>query len=175
MRITENGDLSDAFWNVTLLQKLDTSVASSPYFNIFLAAQVKDHDKGFLSEHIEVESMLENRGDIHHLFPKKYLIKNGLSKSMYNQIANYVFLQQEINIKISDNAPCIYMKEVLNQCETKEPIYGGILDKKILIHNLHQNCIPEGFENMNIENYSEFLLKRRELMAQKIRKYYEKL
>lgn len=175
LRITENGDLSDAFWNVTLLQKLDTSVASSPYFNIFLAAQVKDHDKGFLSEHIEVESMLENRGDIHHLFPKKYLIKNGLSKSMYNQIANYVFLQQEINIKISDNAPCIYMKEVLNQCETKEPIYGGILDKKILIHNLHQNCIPEGFENMNIENYSEFLLKRRELMAQKIRKYYEKL
>ncbi len=67
------------------------------------------------------------------------------------------------------------MKEVLNQCETKEAVYGGILDKDILIHNLHQNCIPEGFENMDIENYQEFLLKRRKLMAQKIRKYYEKL
>ena len=70
-----------------LLQKLDTSVASSPYFKIFLAAQAKVHDKGFLSEHVEVESMLENRGDIHHLFPKKYLTKHKLERGMYNQIA----------------------------------------------------------------------------------------
>jgi hypothetical protein len=72
LRVTEAGDLSDAFWEVTLPQRFDTSVASSPYFNVFLAAQAKEHDKGFLSDHIEVESMLENRGDIHHLFPKKY-------------------------------------------------------------------------------------------------------
>lgn len=175
LKVTEAGDLSDAFWNVTLLQKLDTSVASSPYFNIFLAAQAKEHNKGFLSEHIEVESMLENRGDIHHLFPKKYLTNNGFTKGMYNQIANYVFLQQEINIKISDKAPKIYMKEVLNQCETKEPIYGGIIDKSTLLDNLQQNCIPDGFENMDINNYQEFLFKRRELMSKKIRDYYEAL
>lgn len=175
LKITEAGDLSDAFWNVTLLQKLDTSVASSPYFNIFLAAQVKAHDTGFLSEHIEVASMLENRGDIHHLFPKKYLTKNGLTKGMYNQIANYVFLQQEINIRIGDDAPCIYMKEVWNQCETKKPAYGRIIDKKVLLDNLQQNCIPEGFENMDIASYQDFLLQRRELMAKKIRKYYEAL
>lgn len=173
LKVTEDGELSEAFWNVTLLQKLDTSVASSPYFNIFLAAQVKEHNKGFLSEHIEVQSMLENRGDIHHLFPKKYLTNNGLSKALYNQIANYVFLQQEINIKISDDAPYLYMQEVYKQCESKKPVYGGIVDRDVLIDNLKQNCIPEGFEKMNINNYQEFLLKRRELMAKKIRKYYE--
>lgn len=173
LKVTEDGELSEAFWNVTLLQKLDTSVASSPYFNVFLAAQVKEHNKGFLSEHIEVQSMLENRGDIHHLFPKKYLTNNGLSKALYNQIANYVFLQQEINIKISDDAPYIYMQEVYKQCESKKPVYGGIVDRDVLIDNLKQNCIPEGFEKMNINNYQEFLLKRRELMAKKIRKYYE--
>lgn len=175
LNATEAGELSAAFWNVTLLQKLDTSVASSPYFNIFLAAQAKSHDKGFLSEHIEVESMLENRGDIHHLFPKKYLTDHGLLKSMYNQIANYVFLQQEINIRISDDAPCIYMKNILSQCESKIPQYGSIVDKEVLKDNLRQNCVPDGFENMDITDYSDFLVKRRKLMANKIREYYESL
>ena len=175
LKVTEAGELSDAFWNVMLLQKLDTSVASSPYFKIFLAAQAKVHDKGFLSEHVEVESMLENRGDIHHLFPKKYLTKHKLERGMYNQIANYVFLQQEINIKISDDAPYIYMQEVVNQCKTKKPVYGGIIDKAVLAENLRQNCIPDGFENMDINDYQEFLIRRRKLMAQKIREYYESL
>ena len=94
---------------------------------------------------------------------------------MYNQIANYVFLQQEINIKISDDAPCIYMQEVVNQCKTKKPVYGRIIDKTVLAENLRQNCIPDGFENMDINDYREFLIRRRKLMAQKIREYYEAL
>ena len=175
LSITEAGDLSDAFWKVNLVQRLNTSVASSPYFNMFLVAQVKDHDKGFLSTQIDVETMLENRGDIHHLFPKKYLTKHGVPQAQYNQIANYVFLQQEINIKISDDAPCIYMAEVRKQCATKQPIYGGIVDSIILDENLRQNCIPEGFENMDINNYSDFLAQRRELMAKKIHHYYNSL
>lgn len=175
LSITEAGELSDAFWTVNLVQRLNTSVASSPYFNMFLVAQVKEHDKGFLSTQIDVETMLENRGDIHHLFPKKYLTKHGIPQAQYNQIANYVFLQQEINIKISDDAPCIYMAEVRKQCTTKLPVYGGIIDTAILDENLRQNCIPDGFELMDINDYSEFLAKRRELMAEKIHRYYNSL
>lgn len=168
----EEGDLSDAFWKVNLIQHLNTSVASSPYFNMFLVAQVKAHDKGFLSSHIDVETMLENRGDIHHLFPKNYLTQNGIPQAMYNQIANYVFLQQEINIKISDDSPAEYMKEVFEQTETKVPVYGAITDIDELKHNLRQNCVPDGFEKMTISDYSSFLEKRRVLMAQKIKEYY---
>ena len=175
LSITEAGELSDAFWTVNLVQRLNTSVASSPYFNMFLVAQVKEHDKGFLSTQIDVETMLENRGDIHHLFPKKYLTKHGIPQAQYNQIANYVFLQQEINIKISDDAPCIYMAEVRKQCTTKQPVYGGIIDTTILDENLRQNCIPDGFELMDINDYSDFLAKRRELMAEKIHRYYNSL
>ena len=142
---------------------------------MFLVAQVKEHDKGFLSTQIDVETMLENRGDIHHLFPKKYLTKHGIPQAQYNQIANYVFLQQEINIKISDDAPCIYMAEVRKQCTTKQPVYGGIVDTAILNENLRQNCIPDGFELMDINDYSDFLAKRRELMAEKIHRYYNSL
>lgn len=91
---------------------------------------------------------------------------------MYNQIANYVFLQQEINIKISDDAPCTYMKKVFDQCQTKKPIYGGIIDEAELHRNLEQNCIPAGFEEMEISDYNNFLKMRRKLMAEKIRNYY---
>jgi hypothetical protein len=37
-----------AFWEVGLPQQMNTSVASSPSFNVYLAAQVKLKDKGFL-------------------------------------------------------------------------------------------------------------------------------
>lgn len=175
LRITEAGELSDAYWSVNLVQRLNTSVASSPYFNLFLIAQVKAHDKGFLSTQIDVETMLENRGDIHHLFPKKYLIQHGIPQAQYNQIANYAFIQQEINIKIRDNAPSVYMREVLHQCETKQPVYGGIVEASALRENLQQNCIPDGFEDLEIHDYQQFLAQRRVLMAEKIHQYYDAL
>lgn len=172
LSLVEAGELSDAFWNVNLIQHLNTSVASSPYFNMFLVAQVRSHDKGFLSKGIDIEAMLDNRGDIHHLFPKHYLTQHGIPQAQYNQIANYVFLQQEINIKIGDKAPCEYMFHVYKQCETMQPVYGGITDLEELKSNLKQNCIPEKFEQMDIGSYEQFLNQRRELMAEKIRDYY---
>jgi conserved hypothetical protein len=172
LKLTEAGELSDAFWDVNLVQRLNTSVASSPYFNMYLVAQVKAHDRGFLFAQVDVESMLENRGDIHHLFPKNYLTKHSIPQAQYNQIANYVFLQQEINIKIGDKAPDAYMKEVYEQCCTKQPVYGCITDEDELRRNLTQNCIPDGFESMSIGDYDRFLEERRKLMAQKIRNYY---
>ena len=89
----EEAELSEAFWNASLLQSLDTSVASSPFFHVFLASQVKANDKGFLSKDTSVMELISIRGDIHHLFPKDYLKKNGLTKNQYNQIANYVYMQ----------------------------------------------------------------------------------
>ena len=85
---TEAGELSEAFWNNILVSRLDTSVASSPYFLVFLMAQVKMGARGFLSKQISVQSLIEQRGDIHHIFPKKYLQKNGVdNRKDYNQIA----------------------------------------------------------------------------------------
>ena len=136
-------------------------------------SQVKSGDKGFLSKHITVQALIEDRGDIHHLFPKKYLQKNGLNiRGEYNQIANYVYTQSEINNKIKDEAPCDYMKKILKQIETKEPIIGGIVNMDELNETLKQNCIPKEFINYSIENYKLFLEKRRILMYKKIKEYY---
>lgn len=169
----EDGELSDAFWNNVLITRLNTSVASSPIFNIFLMAQIKANDRGFLSEQIDVKSLVEERGDIHHIFPKNYLKSNGVtSKGAYNQIANYVYTQSEINIKIKDTAPKTYMEHLKNQCETKQPVYGGIIEYDNLMKNLSENAIPEAIFEMDIANFNEFLEQRRILMAQKIKDFY---
>ena len=52
---------------------------------------------------------------------------------------------------------------------------GSILNEKDLRANLAINCIPEDIFEMDYTRYEEFLAKRRSLMAQKIRKYYENL
>jgi hypothetical protein len=168
----EKGELSEAFWNVALVQHLDSSVSSSPYFNVFLAAQVKDNDKGFLSTDITVRDLITHRGDIHHIFPKDYLKKNGLTKGRYNQIANYVYMQSEINVKIEDKAPCDYFDHIQKQCDGGKLKYGGISDVGSLRDNLEMHCIPEAISSMNINSFDGFLEQRRQLMATKIKNYY---
>ncbi|MEY8675718.1 GmrSD restriction endonuclease domain-containing protein [Thomasclavelia cocleata] len=172
----ELGELSDAYWEHILPSRLNTSVASSPYFKLYLMAQVKEGNHGFLSNHITVQALIENRGDIHHLFPKKYLQKNGLdARGEYNQIANYAYTQSEINIKIKDVAPRVYMKCILDQIKNKVPTIGGIVDMVNLKDNFKQNCIPDDFCNYSIENYRKFLEERRVLMARKIKDFYNGL
>ena len=172
----EDGELSDAFWNNILVTKLNTSVTSSPYFNVYLMAQIRNGDRGFLSSHIDVKTLIEGRGDVHHIFPKKYLQKNGLNnRGQYYLIANYVYLQSEINIKISDKSPDKYFNELIEQCNNGEIKYGGINNIDELNNNLNENCIPREVFNMNIDNYNEFLELRRRLMAEKIKEYYYKL
>lgn len=172
----EAGELSDAFWNNILVTKLNTSVTSSPYFNVYLMAQIRNGDRGFLSSHIDVKTLIEGRGDVHHIFPKKHLQKNGLNnRGQYNQIANYVYMQSEINIKISDKSPDQYFNELIAQCNKGEVKYGAIDNIEELNMNLGENCIPLEVFNMNINNYNEFLELRRRLMAEKIKEYYYKL
>lgn len=172
----ELGELSDAYWQHILPERLNTSVSSSPYFKVFLMAQVKMQDKGFLSKQITVRNLIEDRGDIHHLFPKNYLQKNGQNnKSLYNQIANYAMTQSEINIRIKDESPKMYMSKVLEQIDTKQPYIGGIITQKELEETFQQTCIPQEFINYDVSNYQEFLEKRRVLMSNKIKEYYQSL
>lgn len=171
----EEAQLSDAYWNMQLIQELDKASVNNPFLNLFLAAQIKANDKGFLSTDITVGNMVDHRGDIHHLFPREYLKASGMSRGEYNQIANFVYAQSEINIKVGKKAPKEYMSEVIKQTGGGSAKYGGIDTKEILADNLKQNCIPDGFETMEVGDYERFLKERRKLMAKKIRGYYKSL
>lgn len=168
----ERGELSDAYWEAALPQSLDTSVASSPYFHVFIASQIKNKDNGFLSRDITVENMIIGQGDVHHIFPRDYLKRNSLLRGKYNQIANYVYMQSEINIKVGNKAPFEYFKLITDQIESGNPLISGISNMVELKNNLKSHCIPESIIDSTIEHYDEFLVERRKLMALKMRDYY---
>jgi hypothetical protein len=168
----EEGELSNAFWNAALPQSMDTSVASSPYFHVYLAAQVRLNDKGFLSKDITVNDLITFKGDIHHLFPKDYLKKNGLAKGKYNQIANYVYMQSEINIKVGNKSPQEYFEIIRTKMENGDSALTGINSLDEIKENLRMNCIPENIGEMTVQDYNDFLLERRKLMALKMKEYY---
>lgn len=172
LQTIERAELSEAFWGVGLPQQMDTPVASSPYFNVFLASQVKGADKGFLSSELSIRDLVEGQSHIHHVFPSNYLKKHGFQRNRYNQIANYVVMQSEINIAIGDKPPSAYFSELKEQCDTGVTRYGGISDSNHLLDNLAAHCIPEGMDTISIDGYDSFLQERRNLMAAKIRDYY---
>ena len=154
----ESANLSDTFWNIALVQNLETSVINSPYFNLYLASQIHDGDDALFTSGSKISYLITIIGDVHHIFPKKYLIKNGIKeKSKYNQIANYTYLDTQVNKAIGEDSPYTYFSEVFNQCETGEAIYGNITNKDILLQNFQQNCIPETITQMAHENYEAFL------------------
>lgn len=169
-------EMSDNFFDNILPERFNTPVASSPFWKTFLIAQIKLNNRAFLSKDIDVRTLIEGRGDVHHIFPKDYLQKNGKdNRSIYNQIANFAMLQTEVNIQIGKKAPNEYMKSIIDQCNGKENKYGAINTIEDLHKNMEENCIPESFINMTIDDYEEFLKERRVLMAKKIKDYYNSL
>jgi hypothetical protein len=139
------------------------------------AAQVKLGDKGFLSRDITVLDLLLNRSDLHHVYPKKHLKSQGLSRGRYNQIANFVVAQSEINIAIGDKPPERYFGDLRDQCNGGKKKYGGITEISELRANLEMSCIPSSMMEAEIPAYDEFLEERRKLMALKIKRWFESL
>jgi len=172
----EASSLSDTFWTVTLPQNLETSSVNSPAFNTFIAAQINLNCNSLLMNGTKIADLVKISGDVHHIFPKAHLINNGITnKTKYNQVANYIYLDTQVNKAISDDAPTVYFTKAKQQCESKQIELGNISDSALLAENLAENCIPNNIYTMDISSYDEFLMERRKLMAALIEKYYKGL
>lgn len=173
---TEAAELSDAFWSTGLVQKLETSAANSPYLNVFLAAQICMGDVALFTNYYRIGELVKMQGEVHHIFPKEYLKQHGITeKSKYNQIANYTYLDSQVNKSISNDAPSVYFSAAFAAASQGKAAYGNISDSESLRKNLSLNCIPENITEMDYSHYDEFLVARRKLMAEKIRAYYYSL
>jgi hypothetical protein len=172
----EESELTDGFWNVALPAALETTSTSSPFFQTFLAAQVATGARGFLSKSITVATMHQQSGDIHHIVPKDYLQKNGFpDRADYNQVANFALTETSINISISNKPPMTYMAELLKQIETGQLSLGEIVESADLQRNLEENAVPDDLFTVTAGSYREFLDRRRRLMAEVIRRYFDQL
>ena len=110
--------------------------------------------------------------NIHHIFPRSYLIANKLDKDSYNRLANFVYLRDDVNKKLDDDAPKVYMEKVKK--------YDGVFNNEIsddnqLKQNLKENAIPESVVNYDVNDYEKFLSERRVEMAKMIKDYYYSL
>lgn len=160
--------LTNDFWSVSLPNDLATSSPQSPSLFAYQAAQVLLDAKALFSK-IRVSELLDpalhaNKSAVekHHLFPKGYLNtlgKTGVRET--NQIANYAFVEWGDNVQISDQSPAEYLPELMERFKADE-----------LTRMYHHHALPENWENME---YSEFLEKRRDLIAQVISEGYRTL
>lgn len=172
----EASSLSGSFWTVTLPQNLETSSVNSPAFNTFIAAQINLNCNSMLINGTKVADLVTISGDVHHIFPKAYLKSNGVTnKTKYNQVANYIYLDTQVNKAIKDDAPAVYFAKVKQQCEDKLIVLGNISDGELLAANLAENCIPDNVATMDVSSYDDFLRERRKMMATLIEKYYRGL
>lgn len=167
--------LSAGFWEFGLVNTLETSSVNNNAYNIYLAAQCNIGAKAFLSKSMRISSLIEQRGDIHHIFPKKYLVNNGYEQKLYNQVANYAYTEQSTNIKMGMLSPNEYLRKVNNQIDEKIYDITTIDDKALLTENLKENDIPINILDHTHDDYTKFLLERRKLMAKKIKDYYYSL
>ena len=171
LQAIEDATLSEAFWNVQLVQNLESTSTINPTYQVYLAAQVYFNETSLLSNNIGIKELIDLGGDVHHIFPKQYLKEQGLEKN-----ANYVYLDRPVNESIGKLPPYEYFSIAKRQCseDVTKPI-GSINNIDLLERNLAMNCIPNDIFKMDFESYSRFLQERRTLMAQKIKDYYYSL
>lgn len=168
--ITDN--LTNDFWEITLVGQMETSSARSPEANAFYASLNKLGSPVLFSRKLVGDlydpslKIKKKRLEKHHIFPRNYLIsKYGFDKNKdkakINQIANLTFLEFEDNIEISGANPSEYFAMVKKRFADNE-----------LSEMLNQHAMPDNFYQLE---YDEFLQKRRKLMAGVIRKAFNKI
>lgn len=166
-------NLSDSFWEAALPQNLITTSTRTGGWLVYVASQIKEADNTLFTNGVKVSDVVASIGDIHHIFPKDFLRKEiDAPQRLYNQVANYAYLEKRINIKIGARRPGDYFTEALGCAESGEPYFGNIYGKENLLKNLNENCISHDIFNMGADDYERFLGERRMLMANKIKRYF---
>lgn len=158
--------LTDDFFGVTLPNEYNKRGASGPSWNGFLASQVVLGSRimfgtGTVAQLLApASSGVKKSYDKHHVFPDNYL-KGGAYSNIRDCRANFVPLKYQKNIEISDDAPSVYVTRLREQ-------HG----EEAYAITCAENALPVGFENMD---YADFLTERRHLMAQMVKRAFERL
>lgn len=159
---------TESYFDVTLPDELKTSSTQAPTWCAFVASQIVLGTQVWLgtstvSTLLSVGSSGTKRAyDKHHIFPKNYLNSIGIDKTVdRNQVANFVFIDYQSNIEISDKSPAEYVPEFRKR-----------IGEEAFAKSCEMNAIPPEFENLT---YADFLKARRVLMAQMIKAAYLKL
>jgi hypothetical protein len=171
----ERSNLGEGFWEFKIVSDLETTSVNNNAYNVYLATQCYNNAEAFLSKSMKISSLVEQRGDIHHIFPKQYLRDHNYELKQYNQVANFVYTEQSTNIKIGKLPPVEYCDKVKEQINTNVIDVSTIDSEDLMVRNFEMNDIPQYVMTATYDNYEKFLSDRRKLMAKKIKTFYKNL
>ena len=87
-----------------------------------------------------------------------------------------MFTQNKCSIfNWGNDSPKIYMAKIQNDIESESNKITSLKTINKLNENLKMHCIPVHLDERDASEYSEFLVQRRQLMAQKIKDFYKGL
>ena len=164
-----NAAITNDYWSTVLpMDGLATSSANSPALYAYYASLNILDAKGLFSN-AKIRDLLQqgirakkSALERHHLFPKAYLEKIGVSEqSERNQIANYALIEWDDNIDISDEAPTSYVPKFISRFNDEE------INQMYKWHGL-----SIAWEQME---YKEFLVERRKLISGVIKEAFTTL
>lgn len=163
-----SNQLTGDYWTTTLPAALISSSARNPELFAYIAAQNR-LNAPVLFSHKKVSDLLDpsiktkkKALERHHLFPRAWLESQGTEdRTLINQMANYALLEWPDNLDISADAPFDYVPDIRTRFSQ---------DEWHRMHDLH--ALPQGWELMD---YPDFLVARRKLMANIVRRGFETL
>jgi hypothetical protein len=126
-----------------------------------LGLVMKNHARDFHSHSIlSAEVIRQYEVDDHHIFPNKYLERQGVESKRRDCVLNHTFIDRKTNIRIKDRPPSDYMQEILD--ERGDEKFGELLASHYL---------PAQKEKYFLEDdYEGFLKWRQEKIWQEIQK-----
>ena len=158
--------LTDDYFSVTLPNEFDKNKASGNIWNAFLASQAVLGSRVLFGTSTVAQLLLpassgtKKAYDNHHIFPANFL-KGGPYSYARDKRANFVCIDYQKNIYISDDDPKIYVAK-----------YREELGDDAYRTTCSENALPFDFENMD---YMDFLAERRRLMSQMVKDAFGRL
>ncbi len=143
---------------------IEGAAANSAFFNLlYIMLRQQQAQDWFLGISLGAVSESQFSIDRHHIFPKAFLLKNGYSELIdqdvrkINEIANLAFITGATNKKISDREPEIYFPEVNQR-------YPGALTSQF---------ITQDQSLWKVEKFEQFLEERRKLIANELNNFLD--
>lgn len=123
---------------------------SAAYKGVYALLMAQGTVDWLMNQQFDKAHFLDMQVDIHHIFPKAWCIKNDIEAELRESIVNKTPLAKKTNIKLSGNAPSVYLKSL----EAQVGISTGELDAIITAHQIDVAALRE-------DRFLDFFVSRR--------------
>ena len=147
--VTEPRTIQEAQFTPGRLDTLRTrgSAAYKGIYALLMKHEARDWRSGDL---MNVATYFDDSVDIHHIFPKAWCEKQGISPAVYNAITNKTPLSARTNRVIGGYAPSDYLGRITNSAKVDR----SVVDTNISTHLVEVNHLAE-------DDFGSFMFHRR--------------